>query len=102
MDIVERNKALAREVGRALKSRAGATLARLNYVGTGSQAHRRQLFVRFPAPRRPIDLWFLADEIQIGGVLAGVPGMEALIRIEGRETAAIIDDVVGLFTERGA
>ena len=58
-------KALTKMLGRRLKKDMGALSAQLNYVGTGSQAARRQLYVRFPATM--IDLWIERTEVKLGG-----------------------------------
>lgn len=48
-DSVEHGKALAAAVGRAVKKVWPGTTARLNYVGTGSQAHRLESKATLPA-----------------------------------------------------
>jgi hypothetical protein len=50
-----------------LKKDAGATVVSQGYRGTGSQAYRRQVFVRFE--NTVVDLWLEAGMIRIGGVL---------------------------------
>ena len=47
MDGIATSKARHKALAKALKQRACATTVRVNYVGTGSKAHRRQLWVNF-------------------------------------------------------
>ena len=57
-----------------LKKDAGASSISQNYRGTGSQAHRRQLWVRFKSGA-VIDLWLEESKVGLGGIVKnGVPG----------------------------
>ena len=53
---------------KGLKKDAGARTIRRGYKGTGGQAHRRQIWVRFTNGAL-IDLWLESDEIRFGGVM---------------------------------
>ena len=67
------NTALAKLMQR-LKKDAGAESIAQNYRGTGSQAHRRQLWVRCKSGA-VIDLWLEESRVQLGGIVKnGVPG----------------------------
>lgn len=65
---LEYNAKLARRM-RRLKKEAGATTVRQEYRGTGSQAHRRQMWVRMPGlPRGFTDVWLDDAAASLGGV----------------------------------
>lgn len=65
------NTVLAKELQK-LKKDAGAESIAQNYRGTGSQVHRRQLWVRFKSGA-VIDLWLEKDSIRFGGVVMNAP-----------------------------
>lgn len=65
--LVTYNVALARDLGKALK-KEGAPTTRQNYKGTGSKAHRRQLFVRYPGGAA-IDLWVEGTHVRLGCIV---------------------------------
>jgi hypothetical protein len=61
---------------RGLKKSIKATTVRQEYRGTGSQSHRRQIWVRAEGLSRGFtDLWLDAKSVSLGGVspLAGLP-----------------------------
>lgn len=61
---------------RGLKKSIKATTVRQEYRGTGSQSHRRQIWVRAEGlPRGFTDLWLDTKSVSLGGVsgLAGRP-----------------------------
>lgn len=64
-----------------LKKDAGAASIAQNYRGTGGQAHRRQLWVRFKSGA-VIDLWLEHEGVRFGGVVKNAPagGTHALPR----------------------
>lgn len=67
---VDFNAALARKL-QGLRRKFGCTQVSQGYKGTGSQAHRRQVWIRHDAlSRGTIDLWLEADIIRIGGVVS--------------------------------
>lgn len=73
MIAVETVKALHKALAKALKSRAYATSVTVNYQGTGNQAHRRQLWVRFENGEA-VDIFLTgaftgAMHLRIGGVI---------------------------------
>jgi len=73
MDALAYNTTLAKLMQR-LKRDAGATSIAQNYRGTGSQAFRRQLWVRFKSGA-VIDLWLEGRGMRFGGVVKnGPPG----------------------------
>lgn len=67
------NVALAKFVSMQIKKAYKGTTHRTGYVGTGSKAHRRQVFVRLPNGNA-IDLWFEAGRVELGGVIRN-PGV---------------------------
>lgn len=62
------NATLAKDVSLLIKRAWKGAVCRTGYVGTGTRANRRQLFVRLPSGYA-IDLWFEEDEIRLGGVM---------------------------------
>lgn len=60
------NTELARSLLR-LKRDLGVLQVRQGYRGTGSRAHRRQIWVAL-TPDRSIDLWLESDRVELGGV----------------------------------
>lgn len=71
-DLNEFNTQLSKEM-KKLKKDLGANNIRQNYKGTGSQAHRRQLWVHLPN-NGCIDIWIDSGFVQLGGVVANRPG----------------------------
>ena len=69
------NAALAKLMQR-LKRDAGASAIVQNYKGTGSQAHRRQLWVHFTSGA-VIDLWLESGYLGFGGVVMRSPSSDA-------------------------
>lgn len=62
------NTKLARKL-QGLKKSMGATSVRQSYRGTGSQNHRRQLWVRMPGLAQGYtDLWLDATRLSLGGI----------------------------------
>ena len=74
-DLLAFNTTLAKLMQR-LKRDAGAKNIAQNYRGTGSQAHRRQLWVHFTSGA-VIDLWLDDGYLKLGGVaMVNPPGVE--------------------------
>jgi hypothetical protein len=67
-------KQMAAAVGRAVKKAWPGSTARQNYVGTGSQAHRRQVWVR-RADGAVTDVWVNGETnmVEVGGVCHDPP-----------------------------
>lgn len=66
-----------------LKRDAGAETVAQNYRGTGKQAFRRQLFVRFKSGA-VIDLWLENSHIGFGGVVRNSPPRHSSPASKGR------------------
>jgi hypothetical protein len=96
-DSVEHGKALAAAVGRAVKKVWPGTTARLNYVGTGSKAHRRQVWLRCP-DGYCVDVWL--DGAQSTAQVGGVVGRQGVPRVVG--VGSVGDYVVEEMRARGA
>jgi hypothetical protein len=80
------NAAVAR-LAQRLKRDVGAENVAQNYKGTGSQAHRRQLWVRYPNPTgRGVDVWLDSGFAQIGGVMATPAGVTQRRLVYGEQT----------------
>lgn len=67
MDADTFNTALAKRL-KSLKKDLGASNVRQGYKGTGSKAHRRQMWIDLPNAERPIDLWLNGAHVELGGV----------------------------------
>ena len=69
--LIAYNTMLAKRL-QGLKKDAGATRIAQNYRGTGRQAFRRQLWVRFKSGA-VIDLWLEGTRLGLGGVVKNPP-----------------------------
>jgi hypothetical protein len=67
MDDAAFNAAMAKRL-QGLKKDLGALNIRQGYRGTGSRAHRRQMWVTLPHAERPIDVWLEDAVVGLGGV----------------------------------
>ncbi len=83
----EFNTALAKRL-QNLKKEGIAENVNQNYKGTGSQAHRRQIFVRFSA-FNSIDVWLNGSHIKIGGVIDSPRHIANLFKTETHDDATL-------------
>ena len=90
------NTELAKQMSK-LKKDTGASTIQQNYKGTGSQAFRRQLWVRWEKLGAVIDLWLENGFIRLGGVVTrggnGTPNPK-VIKYNGRPKEQVYADVV--------
>lgn len=98
MDYNTFNTALAKRL-QSLKKDLGALNVRQGYRGTGSKAHRRQIWVELPHAERGIDLWLDTGIIGLGGVCFTNYG-KVLCGREADGTERSIDEVYAEIVEK--
>lgn len=90
-DVDAFNTALAKLLQK-LKKDLGAEHVKQNYKGTGSQKHRRQIFVRFPWGS--IDLWLNNTKADLGGVISPLGRPTPAVPYENRRPEQVYADIV--------
>lgn len=93
MDKIEFNSALAKKL-KSLKKDIGVTNMRQNYKGTGGNAHRQQIYIRFENGNS-IDIFLEDDHVLLGGVVRTNFGKVIYPSAEERTAEAI----EGIYTQ---
>ena len=97
MNYASHTKALARELKR-LKKDLGASNVRQGYKGTGSKAHKRQIWIR--TSQGVIDLWLEGAVVGMGGVVGtSLPPIACTVEGVLREPSAVYDDILAALKE---